>query len=172
MVRLAVLYNNQAILAVHSDNDLARAKSFYNKALEINRECGNLTYLAGDLANLADVSYKEGDANTARRLAREACELHLELGDLQNLQDSIEVLAPAELALGRPRVAAMLIATKEAVMEQLGTNVAPYVLSEYQMHVSAIRSALGDREFEDITAKGRMMTLEEAYRASLDESIN
>lgn len=169
LLRLAVLYNNLAILAVHHEKDIKQARMYYNEALELNRKFGNRTYQAGNLANLADLAYKEGDAETARRLAREACEMHLELGDLQNLQDSIEVLAPAELALGRPRVAAMLIATKEAVMEQLGTKVAPFVLEEYQENVSAIRTALGDKEFEAITAKGRLMTLEEAYRASLDD---
>src|SRR6202020_2001221 len=99
-------------------------------------------YEAGNLSNLADISFKEGDPATARRLAREACEMHLELGDMQNLQDTIEVLAPAELALGRPRIAAMLIATKEAVMEQLSTQVAPYIVEEYLNNVNAIRSAL------------------------------
>ena len=54
-------------------------------------------------------------------------------------------------------------------MEQLGTKVAPYVLEEYRRNVSAVREALGDDEFESITAKGRQMTLEEAYRALLEE---
>lgn len=167
--RLAILLNNQAILAIHHEKDLVRARQFYNEALAINRQLGNRAYEAGNLANLADLYYKEGDALTARRLAREACELHLEFGDMQNLQDSIEVLAPAELALGRPRIAAMLIATKEEVMEQLGTKVAPYVIEEYRQNVAAVREALGDSEFEAITARGRTMTLEEAYRASLEE---
>jgi predicted ATPase/class 3 adenylate cyclase len=168
-VRLAILYNNLAILAVHHERDLKRARVYYTDALMLNRQVGNRTYQAGNLSNLADIYAKEGDAVTARRLAREACEMHLELGDMQNLQDSIEVLAPAELALGRPRIAAMLIATKEAVMEQLSTQVAPYVVEEYLENVSAIRAALGDQEFESITAKGRLMTLEEAYRASLED---
>ena len=88
---------------------------------------------------------------------------------MQNLQDSIEVLAPAELALGRPRIAALLIATKEAVMEQLGTKVAPYIVEEYRRNVEDVRQALGDVEFEEVTARARTMTLEEAYRASLEE---
>jgi non-specific serine/threonine protein kinase len=168
-VRLAVLLNNKAILAIHHQNDLTRARDFYNEALAINRELGNKAHEAGNLSNLADIYFKEGDPTTARRLAREACEMHLELGDMQNLQDSIEVLAPAELALGRPKIAAILIATKEAVMEQLGTQVAPYVLEEYRRNVDAVRIALGDEEFEAVTARARTMTLEEAYRASLEE---
>jgi len=95
--------------------------------------------------------------------------MHLELGDLPNLQDTFANLGQAELALGRPRIAAMLIATKEAAMEQLGDQVAPYILEEYSEQVSAMRAALGDAEFEAITAKGRLMTLEEAYRASLED---
>ena len=95
--------------------------------------------------------------------------MHLEYGDMQNLQDSIEVLAPAEFALGRPKIAAMLFATKEAVMEQLGTRVAPYIIEEYRTNVAAVREVLGDEEFESITARGRTMTLEEAYRASLED---
>jgi len=118
---------------------------------------------------LADLALREGDAETARKLAREACEMHLELGDRLNLQDTLEVLAPAERLLGRPKIAAMLFATKEALMEELGTKVAPYVLEEYRRNVSAVREALGDDEFEAATSRGRVMTLEEAYRASLEE---
>lgn len=167
--RLAILLNNQAILAIHHEKDLGRARLFYNEALTINRELGNRAYEAGNLSNLADIYFKEGDATTARNLAREACEMHLEYGDMQNLQDSIEVLAPAEFALGRPKIAAMLFATKEAVMEQLGTRVAPYIIEEYRTNVAAVREVLGDEEFESITARGRTMTLEEAYRASLED---
>ena len=167
--RLAILLNNQAILAIHHEKDLGRARLFYTEALTINRELGNRAYEAGNLSNLADIYFKEGDATTARNLAREACEMHLEYGDMQNLQDSIEVLAPAEFALGRPKIAAMLFATKEAVMEQLGTRVAPYIIEEYRTNVAAVREVLGDEEFESITARGRTMTLEEAYRASLED---
>ena len=168
-VRVAILLNNKAILAIHHEKDLSRARRFYNEALVLNRQLGNRNYEAGNLVNLADISLKEDDPVTARRLARQACEIQLELGDLQNLQDSLEVLAPAELALGRPAIAAMLIATKEAVMEQLGTQVAPYVIEEYRENVAAIREALGEQEFEAVALRVRSMTLEEAYRASLDD---
>jgi len=168
-VRLAILYNNLAILAIHYEKDLVQARDYYNEALALNRQVGNRTFQAGNLSNLADIYIKEGDPEMARTLAREACEMHLELGDLPNLQDTFANLGQAELALGRPRIAAMLIATKEAAMEQLGDQVAPYILEEYSEQVSAMRAALGDAEFEAITAKGRLMTLEEAYRASLED---
>ena len=166
--RIAMTLNNLGILAVHN-NDLAKARALYNEALDLNRKVGNRAFEAGNRTNLADLALREGEAETARTLAREACEMHLELGDRLNLQDTLEVLAPAERLLGRPRVAAMLFATKEALMEQLGTKVAPYVLEEYRRNVSAVREALGDDEFEAITARGRLMTLEEAYRASLED---
>jgi hypothetical protein len=95
--------------------------------------------------------------------------MHLELGDIQNLQDTFERLAPAELALGRPKVAALLIGARETVMEQLGIQMAPYALDEYVLTVAGIRQALGDREFDEAKEKGRQFTLEEAYRASLQE---
>jgi len=166
--RIAMTLNNLGILAVHHD-DLVRARDLYNEALELNRKVGNRAFEAGNRTNLADLALREGDAETARKLAREACEMHLELGDRLNLQDTLEVLAPAERLLGRPKIAAMLFATKEALMEELGTKVAPYVLEDYRRNVSAVREALGDDEFEAATSRGRVMTLEEAYRASLEE---
>ena len=166
--RIAMTLNNLGILAVHNKN-LSRARELYNEALALNRKVGNRAFEAGNRTNLADLALREGDAETARRLAREACEMHLELGDRLNLQDTLEVLAPAERLLGRPRIAALLFATKEAQMEELGTKVAPYVLEEYRRNVSAVREALGDEEFEAVTSKGRQLTLEEAYRASLAE---
>ncbi len=167
--RIAMTLNNLGILAVHN-NDLVRARNLYNEALDLNTKVGNRAFEAGNRTNLADLALREGDAQTARRLAREACEMHLELGDRLNLQDTLEVLAPAEQLLGRPQIAAMLFATKEALMEQLGTKVAPYVLEEYRRNVAAVRETLGDEEFEHMTSKGRVMTLEDAYRASLLES--
>jgi len=166
--RIAMTLNNLGILAVHH-NDLKRARDLYNEALQLNKQVGNRAFEAGNLTNLADLALREGDAQTARTLAREACEMHLELGDRLNLQDTLEVLAPAERLLGRPRIAAMLFAIKEAQMEELGTKVAPYVLEEYRRNVSEVREALGDEEFEAVTSRGRQMTLEEAYRASLEE---
>ncbi|MDR3690747.1 MAG: tetratricopeptide repeat protein [Fimbriimonas sp.] len=166
--RIAMTLNNLGILAVHH-NDLSRARSLYNEALELNRRVGNRAFEAGNRTNLADLALREGDALTARTLAREACEMHLELGDRLNLQDTLEVLAPAEQILGRPRIAALLFATKEALMDELKTKVAPYVLEEYRRNVASVREVLGDEEYEAITAKGRTMTLEEVYRATLVE---
>jgi len=165
--RIAMTLNNLGILAVHRD-DLARARALYNEALELNQRVGNKNFEAGNKTNLADLAIREGDAETARRLALDACKMHIELGDRHNLQDTLEVLAPAELRLGRPRLAALLIATKEVLMEQLGTNVAPYILEEYRRNVDAVRMVLGDQEFEAIIAKGRLMSLEEVYQVALD----
>ncbi len=168
-VPLAKLLNNRAILAINHEKDLKSARAYYDEALALNRKTGNRALEAGNLSNFADIYLKEGDPKTARKLAREACDMHLELGDIQNLQDTFERLAPAELALGRPKIAAMLVGTREAVMEKLGVQIAPYVLDEYHQTLAAIRNALGDQEYEKSTTHGRRLTLEEAYQASLQD---
>ncbi len=166
--RVAMTLNNLGILAVHL-GQIPKAKELYEEALEVNKRSGNRRFEAGNLTNLADLGLREGAAMRARDLARRACLLHLELGDRQNLQDTFEVLAPAELMCGRPYVAAILFANKEALMAELGTAVAPFVAEEYKKNVNAAQRALGDETFRAAFTEGRSLTPEEAFKASLED---
>ncbi|MEZ0327569.1 MAG: tetratricopeptide repeat protein [Fimbriimonas sp.] len=166
--RVAMTLNNLGILSVHL-GQTEKAKQLYEEALEVNRRSGNRRFEAGNLTNLADLALREGAADRARELARRACQLHLELGDRQNLQDTFEALAAAELMCGRPYVAALLFANKEALMAELGTVVAPFVAEEYRKNVDAARRALGEETFRAAFTEGRSMTSEEAFKASLED---
>jgi non-specific serine/threonine protein kinase len=166
--RIAMTLNNLGILAVHL-GDIQRAKSLYAEALEVNRQSGNQRFEAGNLTNLADLALRESEGPRARDLARKACAIHLDLGDRQNLQDTFEVLVAAELMCGRPYVAAVLLANKEALMAELGTAVAPFVADEYRKNVEAVQRALGDETFRAAFTEGRSMSAEDAFRASLED---
>ena len=166
--RVAMTLNNLGIVAVRLD-DHEGARALYEEALEVNKKAGNRRLQAGNLTNLADLALKAHDGPRARQLSQEACLIHLELSDKQNVQDTFEALAAAELMCGRPYMAALLFANKEALMTQLGTSVAPFVADEYRTNVEAARQALGDEAFRAAFIEGRSMSAEEAYRASLED---
>jgi tetratricopeptide (TPR) repeat protein len=166
--RIAMALNNLGILSVHlGDPEAARRQ--YEEALEVNQRSGNQRFEAGNLTNLADLAWRQGDAERARTLARRACSLHLQLEDMQNLQETFEVLAAAELRCGRPYIAAILFANKEAMMTELGTTVAPFIIEEYRKNVEAAKLALGEETFRAAFTEGQAMSPEEAFRASLDD---
>jgi tetratricopeptide (TPR) repeat protein len=166
--RIAMALNNLGILSLHL-GDLAKAKRLYEEALEVNRRSGNQRFEAGNLTNLADVELRGGNIAKARDLARRACALHLEVADMQNLQESFEVLAAAELRSGRPYVAAILFANKEALMTELGLTIAPFVADEYKRNVESTQQALGEETFRAAYTEGRSMTPDEAFKASLED---
>jgi len=166
-MRVAMTLNNLGLLALSTEQDFRRAIQYFEEAVELNRKLGHRRGEANNLMNIAYISFRQGDAATAQRLARTAFEMSLEIGDKIYILQTIEVLAPAENLLGNSRGAAMLVGAKEATMEMLGAKVATSSLEEYRANVAAIRKALGGVEYDAAIAAGREMSLEEAFRRSI-----
>ncbi|MDR3690759.1 MAG: tetratricopeptide repeat protein [Fimbriimonas sp.] len=167
-MRIAMTLNNLGLLALSKEQDFGRAIAYFEKAVQINRKLGLRRGEANNLINIAYTSLRQGDAASARELARTSFEMSLEIGDKIYILQSIEVLAPAENALDRAEVAAMLVGAKEATMESLGAKVATSSLDEYLVNVAAIRSKLGDEAFDAAIARGRSLSLEEAFHLSME----
>jgi predicted ATPase len=165
---LAACLQNLAVVAGRR-GDRGRARALLEEALAINRETGYRTYEFHNLSNLSALARCEGDLTAARQLLAEALTMQRELGigDLgaAPLPTAAETLA----AERRPTEATTLSGAADAVREAAGTPLRPAEREEVAMHLSELRTALGDGQFEAAWAEGRRMTWEQAVAYALEQ---
>ena len=67
-----------------SNNEREAARACYEEALAISREIGDQDGVASTMAELANLSRRQGDLNTARRLFDQVAEVEKEIGDTRD----------------------------------------------------------------------------------------
>lgn len=104
---LAAVLNNLGLTerSLGDEGARARARGYFERALELNRAAGNATWEAYNLNNLGLLAWEEGNYAEARRLAEASLALKRLTGDLRGLTSSLNNLGNALLALGEVEAA-------------------------------------------------------------------
>ena len=84
----------------HSRGDLAAARSYLGRSLEIKRELGERLSAANTINNLGVVEMDDGDYGKARSLLEEGLAIKRELGDAWGISSGLTNLGIVEYALG------------------------------------------------------------------------
>jgi hypothetical protein len=138
------------------------------------RERGDRIGIYGALFNLARMALANGEPAAAERMLREVVALSAEVGSRAHLAYFLEGMAAAAEALGQFERSARLIGAAEGLRQQI--DEAPFYkhykpnLSLRDHTSSALRSRLGDADFEGRRTEGREMSLEQAVEYALDEA--
>jgi predicted ATPase/DNA-binding CsgD family transcriptional regulator len=141
--------------------DDARAASLLDEALAATRALGNRRYASRALWALGRLAVQHGEP--ARALFEEACGLCREFGDGVFLTLALPDLARAELAEGRPEVAARLLAAVTASRTATGAGWPSWMHEGLSLTLEAARAALGEARFTAAWDEGAAMTPEEAF---------
>lgn len=143
----------------------------YEKSLAIARVAGDrlgivVAFGMGTFAFLG-----KGDHRRTRNLFREGLELSLSLGTRHGLVFHLHAAAALTSAQGQPVRSARLWGAGEALMDDIGTGLAPVERYHYGPYVDAARALLDEGAWEAACEEGMAMSAEGAAEYAHCEEI-
>ena len=157
-------------LVITSQGDHERATTLYEEALALFREIRDVQGMGHCLNNLALMAVVKGDYDGASLLMRENLRIARESDYKLGIQYSLLGLGLVAASREQPARAARLWGAVEAMEEAFGITITPLARShtDYESHLAASRSRLGEEAFAAAWSEGRAMALEEAVEYALE----
>ncbi|MGH2537569.1 MAG: ATP-binding protein, partial [Candidatus Promineifilaceae bacterium] len=147
-----------------------RARRAYEACLAVCQQTGEARRIGYMYNNLTYIAQHEGDHEQALELARRSALLARERQDRFDLAVALLPSAESVAALGRPGLAARILAAAEAELEGMGAFHQPSDRPEYERVAAAVRARLDPAAFEAAASQGRALGLEAAAAALLAEA--
>jgi predicted ATPase/class 3 adenylate cyclase len=148
--------------------DLPAARRRFERALQVCEAAGDRRGAAAARWWLAKVDIAAGDADAARRRLGEA------LRSFESFQMSAEMIGALEdqarlaRVVGVPEEAARLHSAAAAARERMVLPRAPRADQRWRDEVDALRTSLGDADFDAAWAEGREWELKDAIARTLE----
>jgi hypothetical protein len=120
------------------------------------------------VANLGQLSLKEGDYSAAQSLFCEALRLAQDLGSRRGVAWFIASLGMVAAARGDMPRAARLMAADVTLRAAFDGPPMPYYRQDQEHATAAVRGALDERMFETFWSEGAAMSAEEALAYALE----
>lgn len=165
----AMALNNLG-LAVRDESYLDRARAIFQESLAIFRELGHKWGSAFAVSNLAIIAWDQRDYPQAVSLFKESLVLRHELRDKQGIATCLVGLAGVAAAQGNLQRAAVLFAGAQALREAINVPVPPFIRDSYGKLHAATETALETVVFEQASAQGRAMPLEQVVAYALERA--
>jgi tetratricopeptide (TPR) repeat protein len=166
---LAGCLNNLAMV-VHSQGDLGRAAQLTEESVALLWELGDRGGVTIGLCNLGWISLLQDDLGKAADLYKESLSLSRDAGLIPLVQSALEGFACLAGAKGEAERAARLWGAAQVLHETKGIPRDTDFLAEADVRISAVRSGMGEKAWEEAWRKGRAMTLDEAVSYALEEA--
>lgn len=160
------LLNLAEALQVRGDGDQS---DLLEEALELHRETNDRQCEILALILLAHSALVRGDARHAGRLYAEGLTLAHSIGDRTTIANTalLERIAALALATAQPGHAARLIGSSEALRDELGAPILPY-LRPIAVHCrEQLEARMDDSVLTSAISEGRTMTLAATINAAL-----
>jgi predicted ATPase len=142
--------------ALHEEN-LRRARTLRNEHVE-----------ASTLGALAMIAVDEGRLPDALSSLRESHRIHRNLGDRNGIAKDLCRVARVLASLGRTRTAAKLLASAEALREELGATLRPWLADMNARTLTTIRAQLDEPAFAEAWEEGRTLAANEAVELAFE----
>ena len=158
-------------LVAFAGGNVERAWALHEESLEISRKIGDPGVKIVCLTNLGLMAVGRGDHTRASALLNETLQLARRSDDKVPLQYALFGLAGVAAARGQPVRAARLWGASEAVREVAGLHLTTLARTgtNYDVHLQATRSQLGEAAFAEAWGEGKAMSQEEAIEYALSE---
>jgi len=142
--------------ALHEDN-LRRARALGNEHIE-----------ASTLGALAMIAVDDGRVDDAISMLKESHRIHRDLGDPIGIARGLCRVARVLASVQRPGTAARLLSSSEALHEELGAGLRPWLAQMNEETLTAVRAQLDESAFAEAWEQGRLLTADEAVALALD----
>jgi hypothetical protein len=152
--------------------ELERARLLIDEAVAIFRSSGDKWALTILLVNLCHVLTCCGELDEAGVAAREGMWLCEETADRRSLSWCLCFLAAAMVGRKQATRAVRLWGAAERISQSIGSPLAGFLIANPDLHLTAVREALGDEAFNAAWGDGLAMTPDAAIAYALrdDES--
>jgi hypothetical protein len=110
----------------------------------------------------------DGRLDDAVSLLRESHRIHRDLGDPVGVARGLCRAAKVLASIGRAETAARLLAAAEALHEELGAEMRPWLAEMNQETLTAIRTRLEGADFAETWEHGRALMPDEAIALVLE----
>jgi non-specific serine/threonine protein kinase len=151
--------------------DLDQAAAMMEEGLALARKLGDRLGINNALYLLSQIAQARGDHDLAARTFEEGVALSGEIGDRANLGYFLEGLAVVAGVQGKVDRSARLFGAADELLQAVEAPVYDYYepnRSLYQRIKAAVRSQLGEEDFEEAQAEGRAMDFERAVEYALN----
>ncbi|HEV8054651.1 MAG TPA: hypothetical protein VGP30_07460, partial [Candidatus Limnocylindrales bacterium] len=149
--------------------DVAGERRLHEQNLITARSIGNAGIEAETLAQMGMLARDDGRLDEAAAMVREAVRIDHRRGMVLNLATQLGRLSSVLVRLGHPTTAGRLIASSQALTEQVGADVAWWARRRNDETISMIRSKLDNDAAERAFSDGRLLTVDEAVALALDD---
>jgi hypothetical protein len=146
---------------------LDEAAAVLRQSLPAWREIGSSWGAAWALNTLGHLARVRGDLKEALQHHRESLGIRRGLQDLRGTVECLEGIAGAALAGGEARVAAQLLGAAGRVREEIGVPRPRRERQLVEAQSTSLAGKLGTEQYNQLTAEGRQLTLEDAYDLTL-----
>src|SRR6478672_3138294 len=144
--------------AALAGGDLAAARGWADDAVSATKGC----YLSWALTGCARVLMAQGESKQAESDAHDALTRAAEIEAYIGVPDILEVLADLAGEAGGYREAARLFGAAQAIRQRIGVVRFMVYEAGYQASVTALRDAMGEKDFDAAWAEGAALSTEEA----------
>jgi predicted ATPase/class 3 adenylate cyclase len=148
--------------------DLETAYEACAAELDLNRELGDIAYVASAHGNLAEVALRLGDVPTAAGHQRACLELGMAQGSTVMVAFSLIVAGRVAGARGDWATAAQLHARGEAFLEEIGLELYEDDRRESDELLARVRAELGEERAEQAGREGLDLDITAAVRMAED----
>ncbi len=150
------LGDRESARALHEQN-LRRARTLRNEPIE-----------ATTLGALASYAVDERRVEDAVSLARESLRVYRDLGDLGGTAIELCRCAGALALKGSAGTAVRLLSSSEALREEIGLSVRPWLAAENEETLATLRTQLDETAFAEAWEQGQTLAADEAVALALD----
>ena len=147
--------------------DRTSARKLFEESLAIHRSLDDSWGVSVSLSSLACLALEAGDAEIARAFLAEALAIAREKET--RLADTLEMSARLAATDGRPTLAIRLYARAALHREAQGEQTLQVGWPDVTPDTGDLRSSVGDENFEEQWARGRLMGLIEAIDQAASE---
>jgi tetratricopeptide (TPR) repeat protein len=151
--------------------DRMRARATHEENLARARALGNAPIMATTLGALSSYAADEGRVEDAVSLAAESVRLYRDLGDLGGIAIELCRCADITALMGRSDVAVRLLGSSEALREEIGLSMRPWLDAEIQRTLTRVRGELDESTFALEWDRGRRLTPNAAILLALESLV-
>jgi len=150
--------------------DPDRGRSLTEENLRRARAAGNQRLEAFSLDSLAGYARDDGRLDDALSMHRAALRVRRDLGDVFHELDGVSRIAAAHSVAGDADLAARLLSSSLALLDEVGLSVRPYLATRNEKTLARIHAQLDHAAFAEAWEQGQKLTLDEAVALALGEA--
>jgi tetratricopeptide (TPR) repeat protein len=148
--------------------DLGRAADLLNEALALSQELEDPALVASCLTELGNVFREQGNVEHAARYYRESLLVSRDLPDDLGVAETLVSLTGLAAEAGHFTSTPRLIGAADALRDSINARRAPIEQAAYERITAATRDHVGDVQYSEQLAEGRLLGRDQAITAGLE----